>query len=98
MTQYFAIKLKGVSCKITYDDSNNSKLAYNDWFNGGSMKVGKETYYWVTDKYYPNQKKIENSILGHCRESQADMVFMFLTGAVFLVTALLLFLRRRKGY
>jgi hypothetical protein len=56
------------------------------------------TAYWVTYKYGDDTKKIENSISGHCRESQADLVFMFLVAALMIATALMLFLKKRKGY
>jgi hypothetical protein len=42
--------------------------------------------------------KVVGKVLGHCREAQADTVFMFLTAAVMLVCALMVFLRMKKGY
>jgi hypothetical protein len=86
-----------VTCNAKEDVSNGLKLAENDFFNGGCIKLGKEWACWVASQDW-SSKKIVDSILGHCRESQADMVFMFLTAGLFIGTALMAFLRKRKGY
>ncbi|KAF2032180.1 hypothetical protein EK21DRAFT_61429 [Setomelanomma holmii] len=93
-----AIKLKGVKCSDTDDLSNAFKLAENDLFNGGWMKIKGKMYAWVASQYGDNGNKIRDVILGHCRESQAAMVFMFLAAALLIVSGLLAFLRKRKGY
>jgi LPXTG-motif cell wall-anchored protein len=49
-------------------------------------------------EYFDNESKAEDVVLGHCRESQATMVFMFLAAALFVTSGLVLFLRKRKGY
>lgn len=84
-----------MSCKSSYDVANNVKLGRNDWFNGGCRS--KNTC-WVFVEYFDNESKAEDVVLGHCRESQATMVFMFLAAALFVTTGLMLFLRKRKGY
>jgi hypothetical protein len=95
----FAIKLKGVTCKISGSFDNDAKLALNDFFNGGCQKYKGKSYCWgLTEASGYSENKARNVVLGHCRESQADMVFMFLTAALFLVTAGMAFLKRRKGY
>lgn len=81
-----AIKMKGVQCKDNGDSDNAYNIIRNDMLNGGCIG---ERCYW-----YDNV----NKILSHCRESQADTVFMFLTVAVLAASALLTFLRMRKGY
>jgi hypothetical protein len=94
-----AIKLKGVSCKWDlFDEDNMNKLGYNEFFNGGTMKIKGEWYAWVTSAYGQDEGKIKNVVLGHCREAQADLVFMFMVGVVCIATALMLFLKKRKGY
>lgn len=45
-----------------------------------------------------NLFKFAERVVGKCRESKADMVFMFLTAGLFIGTALMLFLKKRKGY
>ncbi|KAH3948971.1 hypothetical protein HBI70_124660 [Parastagonospora nodorum] len=96
-----AIKMRGVTCNIKdndFDDIENGfKAVYNELFNGGCMKFQKVTSCWVMSQPW-SASKMENAIEGHCRESSADMVFMFLVAALFLVTAGLAFLRKRKGY
>jgi hypothetical protein len=88
-----------VTCKIDASVDNNYKLAFNDFFNGGCQKYkGKSVCWGTTEASGMSEKKAANVLLGHCRESQADMVFMFLTAALFLVTAGMAFLKRRKGY
>jgi LPXTG-motif cell wall-anchored protein len=92
-----AIKLDGVTCKNNDSVSNLLKLAGNEFFNGGCAKFeGKKLCYLETRDWA--RKKIVNTLLGHCRESSADMVFMFLAAALLLATAGLSFLKRRKGY
>jgi hypothetical protein len=89
-----------VSCK--WDESNPDnifKLGYNELFNGGDAQdENGEWIPWVAAKYYNNEKKLKDVLLGHCRESQADMVFMFMVAVVCIGTALMLFLKKRKGY
>jgi hypothetical protein len=85
-----------VTCNLNNLD-NAVKLATNEFFNGGCVKLGKNEACWVASQDW-SEKKVEDSILGHCRESQADMVFMFLTAGLFIATALMAFLRKRKGY
>lgn len=84
-----AIKLRGVQCKNNQDQSNGDKILGNDMLNGGCLK--NQGCYWVL-------KQDANQILSNCRSSQADTVFMFLTVAVLFASALLTFLRMRKGY
>jgi hypothetical protein len=99
ITQILAVKTKGVKCSITTDDEGNLyKLVYNELFNGGRMNVKGGAVYWIQYAYGDDTKKIENVITGHCRESQADLVFMFLVAALMIATALMLFLKKRKGY
>jgi len=94
-----------VSCK--YDNKNAEKLAYNDILNGGCMKSRSDkltcyNWYMNSDKAEPEYTVIDSKLgpvlEGHCRESRADMVFMFMVAVLLLATALMLFLRRRKGY
>jgi hypothetical protein len=89
-----------VSCK--WDESNVDniyKLGYNELFNGGDMKFPDgEWVPWVFWQYQNNDNKAKDVLLGHCRESQADLVFMFMVAVVCIGTALMLFLKKRKGY
>ncbi|KAH7402762.1 marvel domain-containing protein [Pyrenochaeta sp. MPI-SDFR-AT-0127] len=82
-----AIKMKGAQCKDDGSLENANKLVRNDMLNGGC--IDKETCYWFSDP---------DKIVSHCRESQADFVFMFLIAALLAASALLTFLRMRKGY
>lgn len=81
-----ALKLKGVTCSKNTDVDNAWKIGRNDIINGG---CDKDACYW-----YDNVDKM----LSNCRSSQADMVFMFLLVVVLAASALLTFLRMRKGY
>ena len=83
-----------MTCKDDGIQSNAEKLAWNDLFNGGCT----EDDCWVYWQYARNPTKARDIVLGHCRESQATMVFMFLTAALLLVSGLLAFMRKRKGY
>ncbi|KAH7406150.1 marvel domain-containing protein [Phaeosphaeria sp. MPI-PUGE-AT-0046c] len=90
------IKLKGVNCKLNMDNlSNAADLALNELFNGGCHDA-KSGMCWINVQPWSDNKMIK-SLEGHCRESKADMVFMFITGGLFLVTALLIFLKQRRG-
>lgn len=94
--------MRGVTCKIkdSYDFGdieNGFKIALNELFNGGCKKIQKVTNCWVQSQPWDNSK-MRSTVEGHCRESSADMVFMFLAAALLLVTAGLAFLRKRKGY
>jgi hypothetical protein len=93
-----AIKLKDVTCKDFLDKTNSTKLATNELFNGGCLKVGKNTACWVFSQYIDNMDKAVAVVLGHCRETQATMVFMFLAAALLIASGLMMFLRKRKGY
>jgi hypothetical protein len=66
--------------------------------NGGCQKIGKTVYCWVRSQYSENLDKLVATLLGHCRESQAVMVFMFLAAALLIASGLMAFLKRRKGY
>lgn len=89
-----ALKLNGVKCTIDLnDDSNLVKLA-NDMFTGGV----RDGVAWIAWKYQGDVEKTKNALLGHCREAQADTVFMFLTAVVLLVSGVMLFLKAKKGY
>lgn len=92
------IKLKGVTCKADGSTGNSSKLRDNDLFNGGCANSKDPLTCWVLNQYIQNENKYEDVILGHCRESQAAMVFMFMATVLLLLSALMGFLRRRKGY
>lgn len=99
IAQFLAIKLKGTDCKVSDSDvAEGTGILLNDLFNGGCKKFGKDTACWVLREYDLNEKKIEDVLLGHCRESRAAMVFMFMATALLLASALMGFLRRRKGY
>lgn len=75
------------------------KLARNDWFNGGCQEASKGgEVCWIEYKYYDNRAKAIDVLVGHCKEAQADFIFMFLTTAVIIVCALLVWLRMRRGY
>jgi hypothetical protein len=84
-----------VTCKSSNDEVNGSKILYSDLMNGGCLDSKDWTTCWVP---LNEGKKAEGIILGHCRESQAAMVFMFMATVLLLVGALMGFLRRRKGY
>lgn len=92
----FAIKLKGVECKEWSDMGNAWELVSNEWFNGGFQELGGHRYSWV--QVNKSEQDFADTILGHCRESQADTAFMFMTAVVVIVCALLVWLRMRKGY
>jgi LPXTG-motif cell wall-anchored protein len=62
------------------------------------MKFKGVSSCWVYSTYATNPKKLVDVMLGHCRESQATMVFMFLAAALLIASGLMMFLRRRKGY
>jgi hypothetical protein len=96
----YAIKLGGVKCRIDYADTNNNdKLVKNEWFNGGCRKVNNGmSICWSEYKHGGNAQKALDTYVGHCKEAQADTVFMFLTAVVMIVCALLVWLRMRKGY
>jgi hypothetical protein len=88
-----------VTCKDNEDASNGIKLATNELFNGGCLKAKKNTFNcWVYWKYGENPSKAVATVLGHCRETQATMVFVFMTAALLITSGLLMFLRKRKGY
>jgi hypothetical protein len=93
-----AVKLRGVQCTSGGDDANNIKLAENDLFNGGCLTMSGETACWIYLDYLVDPQKAEDILLGHCKESQATMVFLFLSAVVLLGSGLTLFLRKRKGY
>ncbi|KAH8723893.1 marvel domain-containing protein [Phaeosphaeriaceae sp. PMI808] len=91
------LKLDGVKCSINQKDyANNIKLV-NEIFLGGCTGKGDKKVCWLSSAYANNEKKAREILLGHCRESQADMVFMYLATAAFIASALILFLRKRKG-
>jgi len=94
--------MRGVSCSLKDDLKyleNNAKISTNELFNGGCKKFSDGTGCWVfSQEWSQNVSKVAGSLEGHCRESSADMVFMFLAAALLLVTAGLAFLRKRKGY
>lgn len=99
------VKVKDVKCKWgSVDDSDNRwKLANNDLFNGGGGAICGQFEDGDYGCYLPGQteqdgSKLVDIVTGHCRESSAAMVFMFLTAALFLASGLMLFLRKRKGY
>jgi hypothetical protein len=73
------------------------KLARNDLFNGGVRMIEGEEWPWVAAEYSDDPNKLADVIIGHCMESQAAMVFMFLAAAVLVVSALVGFVRARKG-
>jgi hypothetical protein len=85
-----AIKISGVDCDADTTLKNFSKLVTNDIFNGGCISDTK-CWYWF-DVNNPNNMK------SRCKSTQADCVFMFLTVLVLAVTAMLAFLRMKKGY
>jgi MprA protease rhombosortase-interaction domain-containing protein len=58
--------------------------------NGGNRRV-----IW---QYQDNEQKASDIILGHCREGQAAMVFMFMAAVLLLASGLMGFLKRRKGF
>lgn len=89
-----AVKINGVKCESDDSVGNSLRLVHNELFNGGV----RNDITWVGYQYQKNQKKAVDVILGHCREAQADTVFMFLTAVLLLVSGVLLFLRARKGY
>lgn len=97
VSQLFAIKLKGVECKDSSDMGNAWDLLTNEWFNGGFKKFDNGRFSWV-QIHSKNTQDYADTILGHCRESQADTAFMFMTAVVVIVCALLVWLRMRKGY
>jgi hypothetical protein len=96
----FAIKLKGVSCKVSvYDLDNVVKLDNNEWFNGGCKPASNGgTVCYTEYSNRGNDKKVLDAYLGHCREAQADTVFFFMTAIVMLVCGLMVWLRMKKGY
>lgn len=97
--QFLAIKLKGVTCRWNgIGNSNDQKLLSNDLFNGGCMKFESGTGCFNEFKYSKNLGKLPGVLEGHCRESQATMVFMFMTAVLLLASGLMGFLKRRKGY
>lgn len=89
-----AVKLDGVKCEINDSARNAVALVENELLNGGT----RDKVTWVEYQHQKNVKKAEDVILSHCREAQADTVFLFLTAVVLLVSGVLLFLRARKGY
>ncbi|KAF2823473.1 hypothetical protein CC86DRAFT_469264 [Ophiobolus disseminans] len=101
---FLAIKLKGVSCKwdpTGQNRSNNSNLAYNDLFSGGCEGKGDATLCanWFHDMSRNIiQSNVQGLLEGHCRESRAAMVFMFMAAVLLLASGLMGFLKRRKGY
>jgi hypothetical protein len=91
------IKLDGVSCDSDTSSKNAEKLIYNELLNGGCEKIdGKKYCYFLGE--VDNLLKWSARLVGKCREGKADMVFMFLTAGLFIGTALMLFLKKRKGY
>ena len=83
-----AINISGVDCEGSTDFRNAAKIVYNDIFNGGCNKDGF-CWYWAAD---------EKAMRSRCRSTQADCVFMFLTVLILAVSAMLAFLRMKKGY
>ncbi|KAF1831848.1 hypothetical protein BDW02DRAFT_36521 [Decorospora gaudefroyi] len=97
----FAIKLGGVDCNNVDDLDNVKKLVNNEWFNGGCRKLGDgEKYCWTNVHYGGNDdgKKLADVYSGHCKEAQADTVFMFLTAVVLLVCGVMVWLRMKNGH
>lgn len=76
---------------------NGDKVISNDLFNGGCADSENLLTCWVYNAY-DNENKRRDALLGHCRETRAAMVFMFMVIALFLASALMGFLRRRRGY
>ncbi|KAI4951055.1 hypothetical protein J4E86_007564 [Alternaria arbusti] len=85
-----ALKISGVDCDADTSFENAAKLIFNDIFNGG-CRADDDCWYW----HLENDR---NTMKSRCRSTQADCVFMFLTVIVLAVTALLAFLRMKKGY
>ncbi|KAI4929381.1 uncharacterized protein J4E92_005045 [Alternaria infectoria] len=85
-----ALKISGVDCDGDTTIKNATKLILNDIFNGGCRAEDECWYYYAEND--PNTMK------SRCKSTQADCVFMFLTVVVLAVTALLAFLRMKKGY
>jgi hypothetical protein len=94
--QVLVVKTKGIDCSMSDEDVGNIfDLAYNELFNGGCYDKNHGLC-WIYSQSW-SQKKIKQTLEGHCKETKADMVFMFLTGGLFLATALLLLLKQRRG-
>ena len=74
---------------------NASKLVANPMFNGGCRATDS---CWAGYQYHDNPQKMVSAMVGHCRETQANTVFMFLTVGVLMGSAVLGFARARKGY
>lgn len=72
------------------------KLLKNEWFNGGCRKYNGKLFCWNGSNH--TAKQFLDTCVGHCKEAQADTVFMFLTAVVAIVCGLLVWLRMRKGY
>jgi hypothetical protein len=88
-----------VVCKaFTADPNNGEKIVNSDLMNGGCQNINKKTACWVAFQYQSNIDKVVATLLGHCRESQAVMVFMFLAAVLLIASGLLAFLKKRKGY
>ena len=88
-----------MSCKWDNGDPENIlKLGYNEFFNGGWRKIRGTWFPWISSEYQNDADKGKDVLLGHCRESQANLVFMFMVAVVCVTTALMLFLKKRKGY
>jgi hypothetical protein len=87
-TQVLAIKISGVDCNGDIDYHSAAKIVFNDIFNGGCRR-DDQCWYWFTDP---------EAMVSRCRSTQADCVFMFLAVLVLAVSAMLAFLRMKKGY
>jgi len=85
-----ALKISGVDCDGDPTLKNRAKLLLNDIFNGGCRAEDECWYYY--------EENGANIMKSRCKSTQADCVFMFLTVVVLAVTALLAFLRMKKGY
>lgn len=83
-----AIKISGVDCNGDIDYHSAAKIVFNDIFNGGCRR-DDQCWYWFTDP---------EVMVSRCRSTQADCVFMFLAVLVLAVSAMLAFLRMKKGY
>ncbi|KAJ8110532.1 hypothetical protein OPT61_g6654 [Boeremia exigua] len=95
-----AVKLNGVHC-TKVDDENYykhekdiGKMISNDVICGGiGWMKGKNICYYA----YRNSNTLAN-LLTRCKMSQADTAFMFLTGIVVAVAAVLGYLRLKRGH
>lgn len=100
MLQALTIKTGGAKCSADPLDLDNLIKLSNEIFTGGCKSSNNNSvkFCWAdTLRVKNNTRPVFDFITARCKEATADMVFMYLAAVCFIVSAIVLFLRKRKS-